>query len=299
MAYQFKKRLFLLLLILMGLFVTGLFVRLRLSEIDTISGQSGVGVHQAMPLDENFYDTAFQFNYQKYDLSATQVVAGIIPHHLLAADLIAEFFHNLSNKNYDAIVLIGPNHYNTGSKKIITSANNWQTPYGILINNEYLFNALSYQPEVGVDEDVMSYEHSIASEVSFIKKIFPNTTILPLILKSSTIASEADFLADKIYQLSKQKNILVLASVDFSHYQTSAVAQEHDQASLDAIIGKQFDLVYELDIDSPPTIYTLLKYSELSGSSFQILNNSNSALLAGDENIATTTSYVTGYFLKF
>jgi uncharacterized FAD-dependent dehydrogenase len=39
-----------------------------------------------------------------------------------------------------------------------------------------------------------------------------------------------------------------------------------------------------------------MRYAELSGASFKLLRNSNSALLVGRNDIEQTTSYITGYF---
>ncbi|MEA1962945.1 MAG: CapA family protein, partial [Patescibacteria group bacterium] len=67
--------------------------------------------------------------------------------------------------------------------------------------------------------------------------------------------------------------------------------------SIEAIKTFNFNEIYNLDIDSPASIYTLLKFSELSNAEFNLLNNSNSAILSNKLNLKSTTSYVTGYFI--
>jgi len=67
---------------------------------------------------------------------------------------------------------------------------------------------------------------------------------------------------------------------------------------IEAINRFDFNKIYGLDIDSPASIYTLLKFSQLSGAKFELLNNSNSAILANNQDLEITTSYVTGYFTK-
>jgi AmmeMemoRadiSam system protein B len=256
-------------------------------------------MHLAEPSDRNFYETAYKFTKDEIDLENQVVLGGIIPHHLLAADIIAEFFSNLSSKKYDTIVLLSPNHFQQGKNKIITSNLNWQTPYGaITVDQDLVKKLLVANQLVGVEEDVFAREHGVKAEVAFIKKTWPQAKIIPLVLASNLKADEAENLARAVSAASNNKNVLVLASVDFSHYKTNEVAQEHDQQSISALESMDFNNVYKLDIDSPPSIYTLMKYAEFKNSSFKILRNSNSALLSGKLDLKSTTSYVSGYFIK-
>ena len=262
------------------------------------SEELAANTHFSFPRDKNFFENAFKFKKKQLDLSQKSAVAGVISHHLLAADLLAEFFANLQGRDFDAIILLGPNHFNAGEADIITSGYDWQTPYGVLENDQDFFKQASGWDNVGIDEEVISGEHAIYAEAAFIKKIFPRAEFLPIILKSGVKAEQAEALANNIFDLSQSKKILLLASVDFSHYQDSLTAQNNDQKSLAAIYGFDFDKIYSLDIDSPPSIYALLKFSQSSGAKFELLHNSNSALLADKPDIESATSYVTGYFTR-
>ncbi len=279
-----------------GLIVFGVFYFIDFYKYP--AQESPQNYHLSNPTGLNFYETASRFNKKEIDLSEKEVVAGVIPHHLLAADLIAEFFYNLKIKNYEAVILIGPNHYNEGNSDIITSSYDWQTPYGGLECDQDILEKIKRWDKVKVEEEVIKKEHSITSEVSFIKKIFPDVKFLPIILKANVSEESAEILANKLFEIIKNEKVLVLASVDFSHYKDSITAQKNDQVSLKAIKNFEFNEIYNLDIDSPATIYTLLKYSQLNEAKFELLNNSNSAILADKPDLESTTSYVTGCFTK-
>ncbi|MFH1891039.1 MAG: AmmeMemoRadiSam system protein B [Candidatus Kuenenbacteria bacterium] len=292
--YNLKLNILIILsLCLTGLIVFGIFYFLRLGQ-----KKSSENIHSSNPIELEFFETAFKFNKKELDLSNKNVAAGIIPHHLIAADLAAEFFYHLGDKDYETIILLGPNHFNSGNSDIITSNYNWQTPYGILECDHNILKNLSDLNGIRVEEEVIKNEHSINSEVSFVKKIFPDAQFLPIILKQNVGQQQAEILANKLFELSKLKKVLVLASVDFSHYKDSLTAQKNDQVSIEAVRNFAFDKIYSLDIDSPASIYTLLKFSQLSGAKFELLNNSNSAILANKPDLESTTSYVTGYFTK-
>lgn len=255
-------------------------------------------MHFSDPGNKDFFETASRFNKKDIDLSDKEIIAGIIPHHLLAADMISEFFYNLRDRKYDAVVLIGPDHYNKGRSKISASRYDWETPYGILKNDNSILDDLLAVENIRVDEKAMRDEHSMKSETAFIKKYLPDSLIVPLILRSDLESQEAGELAEKLFEISVNKNILLLGSVDFSHYQNNLTAQRHDRESIAALQDRDMEKTYNLNVDSPPSIYTLLKFSELNGFNFQLLNNSNSALLSGNLDLDSTTSYVTGYFVK-
>ena len=256
--------------------------------------------HQAEPSQLSFYETAYKFFKEKIDIEGETVIGGIIPHHLLAADIIADFFSNLSDRNYDTIILLSPNHFHQGKSKIITSNLSWQTPYGEIAADQSLVkNLLENVQLANIEEDTFTREHGIKAEVAFIKKTFPQAKIVPLVLEGSLKADEAEGLAKAILAASDNKNILVLASVDFSHYTTNLAAQEHDKQSIAVLETMDFNNIYKMAVDSPPSIYTLLKYAEFKNSSFKLLKNSNSALLSGKFDLKSTTSYVSGYFINY
>lgn len=255
------------------------------------------GCHEAQPGDRDFYEMAFAFPGRDLGLAGQETVAGVIPHHLLAADLVADFFRNLSGRDYDLVVLVGPNHFVAGEAEVITSAYDWETPYGVLRHDAAAFAALVGSGRAAVDEAVVEVEHAVTAEVAFIKRTFPQATFLPLILKPTVDAAEATALAEAIERATRGRKALVVASVDFSHYKTGPEAERDDKKSVAALTGGDFGSVYGLAVDSPPSIYVLLKYAELKGAAFHLLGNANSATLSGHPDLASTTSYVTGFFV--
>ncbi len=253
--------------------------------------------HRAQPSDLEFYQNVYSFKKKKVDFGGKKVIAGIAPHHLLAGDLLAEFYSNLEKQNFSTIILLSPNHYQAGKGSIISSQYDWQTPFGVLAaDKELLSQLIKNNKKITIEEDVFKKEHGISSQVAFIKKTFPQATFLPLVLSPQVNRLEAELLAQLIYKLSQNKNILLLASVDFSHYKDSRTAQKNDKISIKALNNLRLDDVYSLDLDSPASIYTIIVYSKLKEGVFYLLNNSNSAILSDQLEIKNTTSYVTGYF---
>src|SRR5688572_11415154 len=65
------------------------------------------------------------------DQPLTQRITGItVPHHLLAADLIAQAFRLASRGKYRRLVLISPDHFKRGKTPFSTTTRRFTTPLG-------------------------------------------------------------------------------------------------------------------------------------------------------------------------
>ncbi|MDA3840743.1 MAG: AmmeMemoRadiSam system protein B [Patescibacteria group bacterium] len=245
---------------------------------------------------KEFFDEAYQNAKLQIKKPAGFVSGGIIPHHLIVKDKIAAFFAGIEGTSYETVVLIGPNHFSVGESNIISSVANWKTPYGVLEPDLELIDFLRDSDILKIEEKPFVQEHSISGLVSFVKKSFPNAKFVPVILKVGTSEKESEVLASVLSKSIEKKNVLVISSVDFSHYQPVSVADFHDEKSRAVIESFDFERVYDLEIDSPSSIYVLLKYLDLQG--FRHSENifsTNSGRLVGlpDE---PTTSHNLYYF---
>lgn len=226
-----------------------------------------------------------------------KVYAGILPHHLFVKGKIANFFNGLQKQNIKTVVLIGPNHFEAGADNILLSKAQWQTPYGNLLPDEKLINALVKEGAWGINDQVFAGEHSISGLVPFVKKSLPQAKIVPIILKYRTNQQEIKDLSLAIEKYSHD-NTLVLASVDFSHYQSALVADFHDAKSRNVIENLAVDRTANLEIDSPASIAVVLSYAKnKQAEQANLLWQTNSSLLLGQPDLPGT-SHQFFYFTK-
>ncbi|MEK7679302.1 MAG: AmmeMemoRadiSam system protein B, partial [Deltaproteobacteria bacterium] len=142
----------------------------------------------------------------------------------------------------------------------------------------------------------MAEEHSIYGPVALIKRTLPNTRVLPIILKNNLTTSSLDVLIDKLQEILPADAVIV-SSIDFSHYQNVSVADFHDELSKAVIENFDYEKLPQLEIDSTPSLYVLMKLMEKRGSQ-KILNHfhSNSGVLAGNNEAENTTSHFVFFF---
>lgn len=228
---------------------------------------------------------------------AERVVGGVVSHHFFAEKEISKFFSQLRTQRVKTVVLIGPNHLSKGMEHVQISELPYRTPWGILEPDMKILKELTDWNIASIDESSFEQEHSVSALVGFIKYTFPEAQFVPIILKRSTPQEKLDALVHAL-DASLPDDALVLASVDFSHHLNRFAADFHDQKSISVLQRGDTQQASNLEVDSPPSIYTLLSYLGKRGAQQMVSTNVNSAELSGNQESEDVTSYVFGYFLK-
>jgi poly-gamma-glutamate synthesis protein (capsule biosynthesis protein) len=227
----------------------------------------------------------------------------LVPHHMVVKDKVFEAYRIFAQENAanppDTIFVIGPNHFEVGVGNILMNSTGFQTRFGEL--------AVSAEAEKFLGTPVYDFafykEHSISAHVNFIKDFFPNAKIVPIILKWNTKTAEINRLAEKIARFSRNasrlgKKTAMIASIDFSHYQTSEVADFHDVLAENAILRCDTEMVRKLEIDSHATLSLFFKTLKKVGAcSSEIFSHTNSQSYT-KEKLSATTSHFMAFFGK-
>lgn len=227
------------------------------------------------------------------------VSGGIIPHHLFVGSIIADFFNRLSLQQPKTIILIGPNHYEKGDFKALTSLYGWQTPFGVVEPNEQIIKDLLKNNLVRIDEDILPKDHSVAGIIPFVKYYLPDTQVVPILLSSYISQQEVDILASNLKDY-MDKDTVVIAAVDFSHYLTNEQAKEKDKVTLEVMKNFDYRQLFSLNndyLDSPPSTATLLMLMQMLGTTnMDLIHHTNSGALQKDNYIETTSYFSIAYY---
>jgi len=119
-----------------------------------------------------YYGTEAETAKLRDNVPANKVLGGIVPHHLFVRDRIASFFAGVQKKEYDTVVLIGPDHFSAAKQKMTTSIADWDTSRGKLKANKGAISAIVKSSKLTVEEAPFKREHSIFNLVPFIKEAF-------------------------------------------------------------------------------------------------------------------------------
>lgn len=202
-----------------------------------------------------------------------------------------------SEKNPDAIVLISPNHFFWQKWNIATSCSDWIMWYNTEKINSNQFKNLPCENDVfkSVWDSTTISEHGLWEHFRRINKYFSGTKIYPIVASPKAL----DYTDSVISHIQKMKwNILVIASVDFTHYLPEDITYEHDQHSiqvLTSMTGTTYDF-YNLDVDCPSCLFIMNELWKISGQTGQFRYRDSSSTIAWKDLWEENTSRVFMYY---
>lgn len=219
----------------------------------------------------------------------TQII--VLPHHDLLLEKFPSFYANIiRHQPVKKIIFLSPNHFQPESTVIeITDAD-------LFVSDEASITvdrAKNFDTPLVVDNEAFSKEHGVLLHLPFIKKYFPDATILPLLLTRNLSKNDVESLVLDI-QSRMDENTLLIISNDFSHYLPFAEAEKKDQGTLSLIKEQNAEQILRLSddyVDCPACIYVAVQLQATQMKEPEILFHGNSAqylTLSADQQ---TTSY--------
>ncbi len=245
-----------------------------------------------------YYEPVDFVNIKQFDLNndVGRIYGAILPHHLVASDLIHEVFQNIKTHDYETVVLIGPDHESLLMGKIFTTLKNWQTPMGVLETDSTITKKLLKNSFIVENDDKLTLEHSTSGIVPFIKYYLKDVKIVTLVITKQTKLEDIDKVIEDLSNLVNKDKTLFISSVDFSHYLNLDHANKMDLISIKAIENRDINKIMLFtndNLDSPVSIVAIIKMMDkLDVSNLKLLNHSNTELIL-KESMKETTSYLT------
>lgn len=290
------------LLILLGLIASrnsSTFTTANLKSLGVSDSTSTRSTHPNLFFDEQTFNDGITRTKKANNLPGYHISGGIVPHHLFPGFILTDFFNRLSIQKPKTIILIGPNHYEKGNFKILTSLYGWDTPFGKVEPQDSIINKLINKNIARVDEEVLPNDHAVAGVMPFIKYYLPNTKVVPILISGHSTQKEVEILASNLKDFIGEDTVLV-APVDFSHYLTNEQAKEKDKVTLEVIKNYDYRQLFTLNndyVDSPPSIAALLMVMQMLGTTkMDLLHHTNSGELQKDNYIATTSYFSIMYY---
>ena len=153
-----------------------------------------------------------------------------MPHHLLAADLIAGAFALAAGQNYRRIIILSPDHFGRSPTPFAVAIRNFQTVMGEVAIDAAAVDRLRENPLVSAS-NLFSHEHGVRALLPFVAHYFPRARVVAVAIHRTSQPSQWDSLAQTLAPL-LTADTLLLQSTDFSHYLPWREARQHDQETL-------------------------------------------------------------------
>jgi len=186
----------------------------------------------------------------------SNIIGLVSPHagYMYSGPVAANGFYKIAlDGKPDTIIILGPNHRGFGENISIMVEGRWKTPIGELeIDTEIAENILKNSKIIRNDEKAHQYEHSIEVQLPFIQYIFGNDIkFVPICMTRQDIDTDIE-IAQSICSSVVDKNILIIASSDFTHYEPQEYAENVDKQAINAILEfnpkKLYDMIYRQNL---------------------------------------------------
>ncbi len=192
-------------------------------------------------------------------------------------------------KRPKTIIIIGPNHRGLGPHFAIFPEGRWETPLGKVKVDEFTSQQLMEKVDFLKPSEIAHRdEHSIEVQLPFLQYLWENDfSIVPIAISYFSI-EELLLLGKAIAELKNIKDILFIASSDFSHYVSSLFAEKVDKKAISFILKKDpegfFKEVLEnrLSICGAGPITIMLYYLKNEKVDAKLLKYGNSGDVTGD-----------------
>ncbi len=202
----------------------------------------------------------------------------------------------------DHLVIIGPNHSGYGSRVAVCN-DDWKTPLGVARYDTELGPAIVEQNEYTTNDCIAhSAEHSIEVQVPFLQYTFGEDVSFVPICLSDYRFEVIESLGKTIASLAKEMDILVIASSDFTHFESAASAKIKDNQALEYLEYldpegfMSFVREHRVSICGSGPIATALVFAKEQGAtSYRLFKYTTSGDVTGDNN--SVVAYVSGAFI--
>lgn len=203
----------------------------------------------------------------------------------------------------DTFIILGPNHSGWGSEYSLMKDGMWKMPFDdVQVDSELAIEILSGSRVLDDDANAHQGEHSIEVQIPFMQYYSKDFQIVPIAMRHyipddrylKACEDIAHSIADAVK--STRRNAVIVASTDFTHYESQNSAERKDKAVLEKVLElnpkRMFQKIIELDVSMcgyGPVAVMLQAAKELGARGADLVQYMTSGDVTGDR------SQVVGY----
>ncbi len=232
-------------------------------------------------------------NRQGIEKNSEKVFA-IIPHFALQPKTLEKFYHflkttyNIDNKEKLNIIIISPDHFDTSKNNIDMLCT--ETKNFCYKNICLQAGMLPATKNSWCLSGNITKEHGLGEHFIFIKKIFPQAVIFPIVVKPRKFIGNTE-LINTLSGYNLQGKTIIIASVDFSHYVNEDFARLHDRKSMYVLNTATTTSEYNsIEVDCPSCLHivnTIAQHNQYYPKLF--LRDSSSEIVGKDLSTGNTS----------
>jgi MEMO1 family protein len=171
--------------------------------------------------------------------------AGVVPHagYEFSGPIAAHVYSAIAAQHPPSTVLVlGVDHHGMGDGPTL-SDRTWVTPLGPTEPDRDLVRALAHGP-VRIDEPAQAEEYSIELQLPFLEYVLPHPRFVALQVRYDRFDRLAE-IGRIVAEAVRGRDVLLLASSDFSHYVPPRIAERLDRLAIDAVLSRDARELYD------------------------------------------------------
>ncbi len=177
-----------------------------------------------------------------------EVVGLIVPHHYPYVNyLLADLFNRV--KVPKEVVILGPEH-NASGAAVKTSLAVWETPFGPIFPGKETIGLISNKDNVLIDNEAHLNEWSVNTLFPYIKYVFPEAVVVPILVNNNISSRQIKNLSDKLAARAAGDNTLFILSSDFVHKLSLAESDKADALAIQEIASLREEKIDSLILDA-------------------------------------------------
>jgi len=160
----------------------------------------------------------------------------VCPHagYIYSGPVAAHSYAALADDGWpETFIVLGPNHSGLGAS-VALGTQDFETPLGVVEVDRELARRL-LKDVLYEDMAAHRFEHSIEVQLPFLQHLREDVKFVPVCMMDQEIAT-AKKVGQIIRDAIKGKDVVVIASTDFSHYVSMETAAKKDKMAIDQIV---------------------------------------------------------------
>lgn len=221
------------------------------------------------------------------------IVALISPHagYQYSGLTAAHGYALLKGLSFDTVVIVSPSHREYFDGASVYDGDGFQTPLGFLaVDAELRDELVGGDPFIRASANGHRQEHAIEVQLPFLQRVLGDVKILPVVMGDQR-RQYCLHLAKKIGEVLKNKNALLVASTDLSHFHPYDEANTLDRIVIDDVAALDYGKLMD-DLEAGraeacgggPTVAVLAAAHHLGANGAKILHHCNSGDVTGDRS---------------
>jgi len=178
-----------------------------------------------------------------------RILGLVCPHagYMYSGPVAAHSYHSLAlDGTPETFVVFGPNHTGYGSALALMNEGFWRTPLGdVEIDVEVANEIVRESSLIDIDESAHRYEHSIEVQLPFLQYLYgSNFKFVPICFLLQDLESSRE-VGQAVAKVLQDRNAVIIASTDMTHYEPQETASRKDRMALNAIEKMDEELFYQ------------------------------------------------------